>query len=179
MPLFSATALYLTVRWSYKKYPYLSYKLAPSSVGTSAAADPRGAGHSGAGPSTVSVQSEAPGFSQYLTEERGMSKLTVARYLRYLNRFADYLRLVEVTSLRDLSPQLLSSFNVSEHNLLIPNNSVRNWEFAVGVAVVGAAVPVFPRRVTKFAQGDDQERARKLLRRRSDAPSRRSASTLA
>lgn len=57
-------------------------------------------------------QSEAPGFFKYLLEERGMNKLTVARYLRYLNRLADYLRRVEVTSLRDLSPQLLSSFVV-------------------------------------------------------------------
>lgn len=57
-------------------------------------------------------QSEAPGFFKYLTEERGMHKLTVARYLRYLNRLADYLRRVEVKSLRDLSPQLLSSFVV-------------------------------------------------------------------
>lgn len=45
-----------------------------------------------------------PGFFQYLTEERGLNKLTVARYLRYLNRLADYLRRIEVTSLRDLSP---------------------------------------------------------------------------
>src|SRR6266566_3562928 len=57
-------------------------------------------------------QSEAPGFFPYLTEERGLSKLTVARYHRYLNRLADYLRRIEVTSLRDLSPQLLSSFVV-------------------------------------------------------------------
>lgn len=57
-------------------------------------------------------QSEAPGFLQYLTQERGLNKLTIARYLRYLNRLADYLRRIEVTSLRDLSPQLLSSFVV-------------------------------------------------------------------
>ncbi len=57
-------------------------------------------------------QSEAPGFFRYLTEERGLNKLTVARYLRYLNRLADYLRRVEVMSLGDLSPQLLSSFVV-------------------------------------------------------------------
>ncbi len=57
-------------------------------------------------------QSEAPGFFPYLTEERGLNKLTAARYLRYLNRLADYLRRIEVTSLRDLSPQLLSSFVV-------------------------------------------------------------------
>src|SRR5437016_11729159 len=48
-------------------------------------------------------QSEAPGFFQHLMEERGMNKLTVARYLRYLNRLADYLRRVEVKSLHDLS----------------------------------------------------------------------------
>ena len=57
-------------------------------------------------------QSEAPGFFKHLVEERGLNKLTVARYLRYLNRLADYLRQVEVKSLRDLSPQLLSSFVV-------------------------------------------------------------------
>ena len=57
-------------------------------------------------------QSEAPGFFQYLTEERGLNKLTLARYHRYLNRLADYLRRIEVASLRDLSPQLLSSFVV-------------------------------------------------------------------
>jgi site-specific recombinase XerD len=57
-------------------------------------------------------QSEAPGFFQYLTEERGMNKLTVARYLRYLNRLADFLKRVGVTSLSELSPQLLSSFVV-------------------------------------------------------------------
>ena len=57
-------------------------------------------------------QSDAPKFFQYLTEERRLNKLTVARYLRYLNRLADYLRRIKVTSLRDLSPQLLSSFVV-------------------------------------------------------------------
>jgi integrase/recombinase XerD len=35
-------------------------------------------------------QSEAPGFFEYLLEERGMNKLTVARYLRELNRLADF-----------------------------------------------------------------------------------------
>ena len=57
-------------------------------------------------------QSEAPGFFKYLLEERGMNKPTVARYHRYLNRLADYLKRIEVVSLRDLSPQLLSSFVV-------------------------------------------------------------------
>jgi site-specific recombinase XerC len=41
-----------------------------------------------------------------------MNKLTVARYLRELNRLADYLKRVGVTSLSELSPQLLSSFVV-------------------------------------------------------------------
>jgi len=57
-------------------------------------------------------QSEAPGFFKYLLEERGMNKPTVACYHRYLNRLADYLKRIEVISLRDLSPQLLSSFVV-------------------------------------------------------------------
>jgi integrase/recombinase XerD len=57
-------------------------------------------------------QSETPRFFKYLLEERGMNKLTVARYLRELNRLADYLKRVGVTSLSELSPQLLSSFVV-------------------------------------------------------------------
>jgi integrase/recombinase XerD len=57
-------------------------------------------------------QSEAPGFFKYLFEERGMKKLTVARYVRELNRLADFLKRVGVTSLSELSPQLLSSFVV-------------------------------------------------------------------
>jgi len=66
-------------------------------------------------------QSEAPGFLHYLTEERGMNTLTVARYLRYLNLFADYLARVEVKSVRDLSPQLLSSFVVETAPKFAPN----------------------------------------------------------
>src|SRR5260370_4013414 len=60
----------------------------------------------------VLFQSDAPAFFPYLTEERGLNKLTAAPYLRYLNRLDAYLRRIEVTSLRDLSPQLLSSFVV-------------------------------------------------------------------
>jgi integrase/recombinase XerD len=54
-----------------------------------------------------------------------MKKLTVARYLRYLNRLADYLRRVEVMSLRDLFPQLLSSF-VVETALKFAGNTRRD-----------------------------------------------------
>lgn len=66
-------------------------------------------------------QSEAPGFFQYLLEEREMTKLTVARYLRELNRLADYLKRVGVTSLSELSPQLLSSFVVETAPKFSPN----------------------------------------------------------
>lgn len=66
-------------------------------------------------------QSEAPGFFKYLLEERGMKKLTVARYLRELNRLADYLKRVGVSSLSELSPQLLSSFVVDTAPKFAPN----------------------------------------------------------
>jgi integrase/recombinase XerD len=66
-------------------------------------------------------QSEAPRFFKYLLEERGMNKLTVARYLRELNRLADYLKRVGVASLSELSPQLLSSFVVDTAPKLAPN----------------------------------------------------------
>jgi site-specific recombinase XerD len=66
-------------------------------------------------------QSDAPGFFKYLLEERGMTKLTVARYVRELNRLADFLKRVGVTSLRDLSPQLLSSFVIETAPKFAPN----------------------------------------------------------
>jgi len=66
-------------------------------------------------------QSEAPGFFKYLLEERGIKKLTVARYVRELNRLASYLKRVGATSLRELSPQLLSSFVVETAPQFAPN----------------------------------------------------------
>jgi len=66
-------------------------------------------------------QLETPRFFKYLLEERGVNKLTVARYLRELNRLADYLKRVGVTSLSELSPQLLSSFVVETAPKFAPN----------------------------------------------------------
>jgi integrase len=66
-------------------------------------------------------QSQTPGFFKYLLEERGMTKLTTARYLRELNRLADYLKRVGVTWLSELSPQLLSSFAVESASKCAPN----------------------------------------------------------
>jgi integrase/recombinase XerD len=61
-------------------------------------------------PKRFLLQSEAPGFFRYLREERGFCEGVISRYLRYLNRFALYLRRVGVTSLSELSAPLLSSF---------------------------------------------------------------------
>jgi len=44
-------------------------------------------------------QSEAPGFFRYLTEELGLNKLTVARYLRYLNRLGKH-KLAQVSGVQ-------------------------------------------------------------------------------
>jgi len=61
-------------------------------------------------PKRFLLQSEAPGFFQYLREERGFCEGVISRYLRYLNRFALYLKRMGLTSLSELSPPLLSSF---------------------------------------------------------------------
>jgi integrase/recombinase XerD len=61
-------------------------------------------------PKRFLLQSEAPGFFQYLREERGFCEGIISRYLRYLNRFAVYLKRVGMISLSELSPPLLSSF---------------------------------------------------------------------
>jgi integrase/recombinase XerD len=61
-------------------------------------------------PKRFLLQSEAPGVFRYLREERGFCEGVISRYLRFLNRFALYLKRVGVTSLSELSPPLLSSF---------------------------------------------------------------------
>jgi hypothetical protein len=61
-------------------------------------------------PKCFLLQSEAPGFFQYLREERGLCEGVISRCLCRLNRFGAYLKRVGVRSLSELSPPLLSSF---------------------------------------------------------------------
>lgn len=58
------------------------------------------------------LEAQAPGFFEYLREERGLRESTIYRYVHDLNRFAVYLKRVGITSLGELSPALLASFVV-------------------------------------------------------------------
>lgn len=55
-------------------------------------------------------ENEAPGFIQYLREERGLSEETIKQYGFFLRRFGAYLRHIGVSDLRELSPVILSGF---------------------------------------------------------------------
>jgi integrase/recombinase XerD len=57
-------------------------------------------------------QTEAPGFLAYLRQERGLREKTIYDYDLRLNSFSDYLKRLGVTSLKQLSPALLTSFVV-------------------------------------------------------------------
>ena len=55
-------------------------------------------------------QAEAPGFLDYLREERGLRPDTLHRYAHYLRSFESYLQRAGTGSLAELSPALLSMF---------------------------------------------------------------------
>ena len=54
----------------------------------------------------------APGFFDYLVEERGLRPASVLGYRHHLERFEAYLRRIGVASIRELSPAILSAFVV-------------------------------------------------------------------
>jgi site-specific recombinase XerD len=54
----------------------------------------------------------APGFFDYLVEERGLRPATVEGYRHHLDRFEAYLQRIGVMSIRELSPVILSAFIV-------------------------------------------------------------------
>ncbi len=55
---------------------------------------------------------DAPGFANYLREERGLKEATIERYAHYLNGFSGFLRRVNSESLTTFSPALLAAFIV-------------------------------------------------------------------
>jgi len=57
-------------------------------------------------------QSEVPGFLAYLRQERGLRERTIYHYALRLNSFSSYLTESGVTSLKEISPALLTSFVV-------------------------------------------------------------------
>ena len=58
------------------------------------------------------LESEVPGFQEYLRNECGLMESTIAGYRHHLHEFGQYLRKAGITSLGDLSPALLASFVV-------------------------------------------------------------------
>lgn len=51
-----------------------------------------------------------PGFSEYLSSERGLRPASIRRYQHYLDRFEAYLARIGVRRLGELSPAILSAF---------------------------------------------------------------------
>ena len=59
------------------------------------------------------LESEVPGFAEYLRSERGFAPSTIRNYRRHLDAFAQYLSRTGITSLKQLARQVsrLSSCN--------------------------------------------------------------------
>lgn len=51
-----------------------------------------------------------PGFFKYLREERGLSEKSIVQYSIFLRRFGAYLAHIDMSDLRELSPETLSGF---------------------------------------------------------------------
>jgi integrase/recombinase XerD len=66
------------------------------------------------------LESEVPGFAEYLRCERGLNEITIYTYRRHLNEFADYLSQAGVISLGELSPGLLASFIIDRAPRMAP-----------------------------------------------------------
>lgn len=63
----------------------------------------------------------APGFFTYLRDERGLRGSSIKHYHHFLFRLEIYLRRIQLNSLNDLSPQILSAFVVESTRKLSPN----------------------------------------------------------
>jgi integrase/recombinase XerD len=68
----------------------------------------------------------APGFLEYLVEERGLRPASVDGYRFHLDRFEAYLQGIGVTSIQQLSPAILSAFVVERANQGLSKSMVRS-----------------------------------------------------
>lgn len=68
----------------------------------------------------------APGFFDYLVEERGLRRDSVRAYRHHLDRFEAYLRRIGVASIRDLSPTIVSAFVVERAAAGLAKSTVRD-----------------------------------------------------
>ncbi len=75
----------------------------------------------------------APGFFEYLAEERGLRPASLDSYRHYLDRFEVYLRRIGLTSIQELSPVILSAFIVERAGAGLSKSTVRGSAGAVRV----------------------------------------------
>ncbi|MFH5878511.1 tyrosine-type recombinase/integrase [Arthrobacter sp. NA-172] len=68
----------------------------------------------------------APGFFDYLVQERGLRPFTVRRYRIHLDHFETYLRKIGVESIREISPTILSAFLVERAGAGLAKTTVRD-----------------------------------------------------
>lgn len=68
----------------------------------------------------------APGFFDYLVEERGLRPASVRGYRHHLDRFAAYLRRIGVASVQELSPTILSAFVIDRAGAGLAKSTVRD-----------------------------------------------------
>jgi site-specific recombinase XerD len=68
----------------------------------------------------------APGFFDYLVEERGLRPASVYGYRLHLDRFEAYLARIGVASIKELSPPILSAFVVERAGAGLAKTTVRD-----------------------------------------------------
>lgn len=67
----------------------------------------------------------APGFFEYLIDERGLRAASVLSYRHHLDRFEAYLGKIGVASLQELSPAILSAFVIERAGAGLAKSTVR------------------------------------------------------
>jgi integrase/recombinase XerD len=70
--------------------------------------------------------SAAPGFFDYLVDERGLRPASIEQYRHHLDRFEAYLNRIGVEELDELSPAVLSSFVVERASSGLARSTVRS-----------------------------------------------------
>lgn len=58
--------------------------------------------------------SQVPDFFLFLREERGLRESSIGHYVHYMRKFENYLEQIELDSLADLTPAILSAFLIKE-----------------------------------------------------------------
>lgn len=85
-----------------------------------------GYGPSGRPQRTLPFADQAPGFFDYLVQERGLRPVSVTAYRHHLDRFEAYLQRIGVESVRELSPTILSGFIVEHASVGLAKSTVRD-----------------------------------------------------